>query len=104
MHNYSQAKIYTIRNKKNSSRVYVVSTTQSLSQRLAEHKFDSKRYPDIHFYKVIGDKWDNWELKLYENYPCKNKAQLMKRENEIVKKIGNLNSIDIGETLRVKKK
>ncbi len=84
MCDYSQAKIYTIRNKKNSSRVYVGSTTQSLQQRLAEHKYDSKRYPDIHFYKVIGDKWDNWELKLYENYPCKNKLQLMKRENEII--------------------
>ena len=29
MRDYSQAKIYTIRNKKNSSRVYVGSTTQS---------------------------------------------------------------------------
>ena len=83
--------------------MYVGSTTQSQSQRLAEHKYDSKRYHDIHFYKVIGDKWDNWELKLYENYPCKNKAQLMKRENEVITKIGNLYSIDIGEPLRAKK-
>ncbi len=41
MRDYSQAKIYTIRNKK-IVLVCVGSTTQSLSQRLAEHKYDSK--------------------------------------------------------------
>ena len=104
MRAYSQAKIYTIRSKSNSSRIYVGSTTQSLSQRLAEHKYDSKRYPDIHFYKVIGNKWDDWNMKLYENYPCKNKDQLLKRENEIIKRIGSLNTVDIGETIQKTKK
>ncbi len=31
---------------------------------------------------MIGNKWDDWNMKLYENYPCKNKEQLLKRKNE----------------------
>ena len=54
MRDYSQAKNCSIRNKNNSSRENVGSTTQSLSQRLAEHKYDSKRYPDIHFIKLLA--------------------------------------------------
>ncbi len=45
MRDYSQAKIYIIGNKKSSrheSRVYVGSTTKSLSQLLAEYKYDSQ--------------------------------------------------------------
>ena len=87
MRDYSQAKIYTIRNNKI---VLVYMLVQLLNH----------CHNDWQNINMIA----NDILKLYENYPCKNKAQLMKRENEIINKIGNLNSIDIGETLRVKKK
>ncbi len=40
-----------------------------------------KRYPDLHFYKIIGDKWNNWDMKLHENHPRKNKQELMEREH-----------------------
>jgi hypothetical protein len=65
MRDSSQAKIYTIRSKINRFRIYVGSTTQSLAQRLAEH------IQIYIFNKVIGNKWDDWNMKLYENYPCK---------------------------------
>ena len=50
------------------------------------------------------DKPNDWNMRLYENYPCKNKEQLLKRENEIMKRIGSLNTIDVGETIQKAKK
>ena len=42
MSKYEDGKIYTIRNKNDDSMIYVGSTTQTLSQRLGNHKKDKK--------------------------------------------------------------
>ncbi len=48
----------------------------------------------------MGDKWDNWDMKLYENSPCKNKQELMKENHQIIKRIGTLKTTDRGETIQ----
>ena len=44
-------------------------------------------------YSYIIDKyeWDEWEISLYMNYPCKSLKELRCKELEIIKKIGVLN-------------
>ncbi len=39
--------------------------------------------------------WDDWYIELYEEYPCENKLQLCKRENEIIRHIATINKLDI---------
>ena len=34
---------------------------------------------------------DNFYIELYEDFPCQNRAQLGKREGEIIREIGTLN-------------
>ncbi len=98
MPDYSKGKLYTIRCKTDASLIYVGTTIQSLSQRLAAHRRDSKRFPNVKLYSTIADNWDDWYIELYENYPCDNKEQLLKREGEIVRQIGNLNKFISGRT------
>ncbi len=38
--------------------------------------------------------WDDWYIELYEEYPCDNKLQLCKKENEIIRQIATINKID----------
>ncbi len=43
-------------------------------------------------YCEINDDWNNWYIELYENYPCNCKEELLKREGEIIRLIGTLNT------------
>jgi len=94
MPDYSKGKIYTIRNRNDDSKVYVGSTIQSLAVRLGGHKRDSLK--DIcmnrKLYIEVNNDWSNWYIELYENYSCENREQLLKREGEIIRLIGTLNS------------
>ena len=97
---YTKGKIYTIKCINDNSKIYVGSTIQTLAKRLGKHKEDSKkeRCKNIILYKNINNKWDNWFIELYENYSCNNKKQLLKREGEIIREIGNLNKVIAGRT------
>jgi hypothetical protein len=94
MPDYSKGKIYTIRCRTDNTLIYVGSTIQPLSVRIGGHKrrCNIDKYQNILIYKTINNKWDNWYIELYEDYPCENKEQLCKREGEIIRKIGTLNS------------
>ena len=37
--------------------------------------------------------WTEWYIELYENYPCANIEEILKRENEVIREIGTLNTI-----------
>ena len=91
MIDYSKSKIYTIRNKLDTSLIYVGSTVQSLCKRWGEHKQRSRINPLKLLYKTINNKWDEWYIELYQLYPCKNKEELQQKEGEIIRLIGNLN-------------
>ena len=59
MPDYKQGKIYTIRCKTDDTLIYVGSTVQSLSERMAKHRYDSIKRSNNFFYQHIDD-WDNW--------------------------------------------
>jgi hypothetical protein len=94
MPNYSNGKIYTIRNRNDDTKIYVGSTIQSLAVRFGGHKVISKKEScmNILFYKEVNNDWSNWYIELYENYPCNNRNELYKKEGEIIRLIGTLNS------------
>lgn len=87
---YKRGKIYTIRCRYDDTLIYVGSTIDTLAKRMGGHKNKSTKviYP---LYKKINNDWDNWFIELYENYPCNNKQELLKREGEVTRQIGNLN-------------
>ena len=88
MPDYSNGKIYTIRNRNDDTKIYVGSTIQPLYKRYHQHKKDSVKKEKL--YTEI-ENWEDWFIELYENYPCNNKEELCKREGEIIRLIGNLN-------------
>jgi hypothetical protein len=97
MVNYQNGKIYTIRNRNDSTLIYVGSTTTSLCLRMAEHRKMSLKYCENMFYSKIED-WKDWYIELYEIYPCNSREELFKREGEIIREIGTLNSRIAGRT------
>jgi hypothetical protein len=100
MPDYSKGKVYTIRCKTDNTLIYVGSTTQTLAKRCGEHKLHSrseKRQNNL-LYKTINNNWEDWYIELFEECPCENKEQLNRREGEIIRLIGNLNSRIEGRT------
>ena len=97
MPDYKQGKIYTVRCKTDDTLIYVGCTTQSLCERMAKHKYDSTKRPNICFYQYVDD-WDNWYIELFENFPCNSKEELNKREGEIIREIGTVNKQIAGRT------
>ena len=84
---YENGKIYTIKHPKDD-KVYVGSTIRTLNNRFGKHKKDY----DCCLYKYVNGNFDGWYIELYENYPCKNKYILLRREGEVTKLIGSINT------------
>lgn len=91
MPNYQDGQIYTIRCRTDNTLIYVGSTTMTLARRLAYHRECGKRN-NTKFYTTVNNNWDDWYIELYEVFPCENKQELCKREGEIIREIGTLNS------------
>ena len=107
MPDYKNGKIYTIRCKDDPTLIYVGSTTQSLSQRLTDHKRTAKnnsiknKYYNFYFYQVMREKrLDTFYIELHEEHPCDNKEQLTKQEGKVIREIGTLNSRIEGRTFK----
>jgi len=99
MPNYADAKIYTIRSRSNDTLIYIGSTTQKLTQRLAKHRSDCKYGINYSLYDyIVNDDWSDFYIELYEKYPCNDKAELCKREGEIIRQIGTINKYIAGRT------
>ena len=100
MPDYNKGKIYTIRCRTNDTLIYVGSTIQPLSVRIGGHKIKSRniKCQNMLIYRTINDNWNDWYIELYEDYPCDNKEQLCKREGEIIRLLGTLNSRIEGRT------
>lgn len=93
MPDYSKGKIYTIRCRTDNTLIYVGSTVNPLSKRWGQHKGAtiSKKY-DLYNCIEINGGFQNWFIELYENYSCESKEQLLRKEGEIIRLIGTLNS------------
>lgn len=94
MPDYSKGKIYTIRNKNDTSLIYVGSTIQPLSKRLGGHR----RNKDTEISKKVNGEWDKWYIELYELCPCNCREELLKKEGEIIRLIGTINKNIAGRT------
>lgn len=71
---------------------YIGSTIQALNARLALHKRKSKQEGSANnkkFSHINGLGWDNVEILLLQDYPCENKRDLEKKEQEFI----NLNDV-----------
>ncbi len=91
MPDYKNGKIYTIRCNSNTDFIYIGSTCQTLSRRWQDHKKDVN-HRDSKVYKIIRENGgiDNFYIELYEDFSCERKEQLLQREGEIMRQIGNM--------------
>ena len=99
---YQRGKIYTIRSHI-TPLVYVGSTIEPrLSNRLGAHRRNYKQYKNnTSRYCTSYDIFEvdeNCYIELYENYPCENKAQLDRREGEVIRELDCCNKVVAGRT------
>jgi len=90
MVNYSEWKIYKILNSVDEE-IYVGSTTQKLSNRMANHRRDARRenskfYQHMNFIGI-----NNFYIELICQYPCNNVEELNSKEGEWIRTIGTIN-------------
>ena len=89
---YKNGRIYCIRNNIDDE-VYVGSTCQPISKRMAAHRAVKNRNKNQKVYKHMNDLGvENFYIELLEEFPCENKEQLRKREGYHIRDIGTLNS------------
>ena len=83
MVNYQNSKIYKIVSSQ-TDKVYIGSTTKTyLSQRMAEHRANYKKYSNEKFYYLTSFeivKYDDAEIILIEAFSCETKDELHARE------------------------
>jgi hypothetical protein len=84
MTDYSKAKIYKIIDNTNGN-IYIGSTTQALSKRLAKHRDNYKSYKNetsdyMTSFEIIKN--NNYLIVLLEECPCENREQLHKIERK----------------------
>jgi hypothetical protein len=87
MPDYSTGKIYIIFST-SKKLLYIGSTIQTLSQRLAKHNNNLKNYKSGKYgwtssFDVL--ECEDYKIELLELFPCCNKSQLEKREGECIK-------------------
>jgi hypothetical protein len=63
----------------------------TLARRIAYHRARGKT-SNTKFYTSVHNNWDDWYIELYEVFPCENKQELCRREGQIIREIGTLNS------------
>ena len=88
---YSLGKVYSIKSKKTKN-VYIGSTCKELCVRFTQHKSTYNRFVNkiikkmgITSGKIFEYGVDDAYIELIENYPCKSRVELLKREGEIIK-------------------
>jgi group I intron endonuclease len=89
---YQNGKIYVIRNHINAL-VYVGSTTQALSKRMAYHRSDYKRKTTSKFYQACNEIGiDEFHIELLEDCPCESREQLLRREGYYIREYDSYNN------------
>ena len=107
MPKYQQSKIYTIRSY-STDKIYIGSTTQRLSKRIAEHRGkykawkagNSKKYCSS--YEIV--KYDDNYIELLENYECLTREGLLMREGQCIRDNDCVNKNIPGRTAKQYKK
>ena len=94
---YEHSKIYKIVSLSNPDLVYYGSTIQSLSMRMASHRADMKKEKCICKSSIVIEKGDA-VIMLVENFPCKSKEELLKKEGEYILNNNCVNKTVSGRT------
>ena len=76
---YKNGKIYALRSHQ-TNKYYIGSTTQPLYKRLYGHKHSKMTSS-----KELVNNYNDVYIELIEAFPCENKEQLTKRENELIR-------------------
>ena len=87
--NYQNGKIYCMRNSKTND-YYIGSTCQSLSQRMAQHRCDTKkqnRQNTLIYAFMLEHGYEHFYIELIEECPCENKCELERKEGELIRKL-----------------
>ena len=96
MPDYSKGKVYRIL-QDNDKTVYIGSTTQPLSARMAQHRRDMNRHPGWKLYTLMAEVGvDRFSIELVADFPCERGEQLRAeegrhiRENKTAEEGGNM--------------
>ena len=99
---YQNGKIYKIYSLSKPDLVYIGSTTQTLSQRMAEHrtrykhwKKTGKRYTTSF---TIFEETDNYRIELIKLCPCNSKMELHRTEGKYILEMNCINKRVAGRT------
>jgi hypothetical protein len=66
---------------------YIGSTVTELANRLSHHIQSAKKYTERKIYKHFNELlWNNVSIELIVDYPCNNRNELLKEENEYIRK------------------
>lgn len=82
---YQKSKVYSIICKEDNAKIYIGSTTDSLSAKFSKHKFESKKENKKHIllYQTVQGNWDDYYIELLEEYKCSSIEELKMRENQL---------------------
>lgn len=86
MPDYSKGKIYKLQCE--DGHFYIGSTCDELRKRFWVHKANSKRASSP-LYLHIGEDWESVRIVLVEEFPCENKEQLIRKEDEHIRQHNN---------------
>jgi hypothetical protein len=84
---YQEGKIYSLYESDTHKMFYVGSTKNSLTKRKGGHLSKAKRGSHFEVSKHIRDIDGKFYIELIEEYPCKNRYELTRREGEIVREL-----------------
>ena len=103
MSKYQNGKIYKITDV-GYNKCYIGSTCESLSQRLARHRYNYKNgreWNNLTHCSKLFDEYgvENCKIELIENYLCQNREELLKREGHHIKSNECLNRCVAGRTI-----
>ena len=98
MPDYSKGKIYKILNTIDDE-IYVGSTIETLSMRMAKHRSKVNVKPHYKLYEHMNKLGvDNFYIELIENFPCNDIYELRAREGHFIREIATLNKLIAGRT------
>ena len=80
--------------------MFVGSACEALSQIITRHRSLSNRNNESLIYRHLNKLGiEQFYIEVIEDYPCEKNEQLVKRESEIVREIGTLNSIRFAQDI-----
>ncbi len=97
MPDYQKGKIYKLWSPQGEEdEIYIGSTCDKLYKRKNQHKKKANTCNS----KILFEKYDDVRIELLEEYPCNNKAELLKKEGEYIRENKCLNKNISGRTTK----